>query len=160
MKIHGMGTYDIGMLRAQKENYDLSNPNFRKVLGNLLKEKGGIGEKIDLAASQPNQEDLLKTKCQEFEAIFGAYMYKTLSEEELIKGYVNSNSGEQCFKSLLTSERANDLARKQPLGLGKILFDNLKKVLNKPQAGTGNSAGNNSGSAQGSQTTEPAAISQ
>ena len=73
----------------------------------------------------------LRETASEFEAIFIQQMLKTMRETSFESDLLPKSEGEKLFRSLLDEQYANLSAKSGSLGLGEMIFQQLKSNLEK-----------------------------
>ena len=73
----------------------------------------------------------LRETASEFEAIFIQQMLKTMRETSFESDMLPKSEGEKIFRSLLDEQYANLSAKSGSLGLGEMIFQQLKSNLEK-----------------------------
>ena len=73
----------------------------------------------------------LRETASEFEAIFIQQMLKTMRETSFESDLLPKSEGEKIFRSLLDEQYANLSAKSGSLGLGEMVFQQLKSNLEK-----------------------------
>ena len=73
----------------------------------------------------------LRETASEFEAIFIQQMLKTMRETSFESDLLPKSEGEKIFRSLLDEQYANLSAKSGSLGLGEMIFQQLKSNLEK-----------------------------
>ncbi len=71
----------------------------------------------------------LRETASEFEAIFIQQMLKTMRETSFESDLLPKSEGEKIFRSLLDEQYANISAKSRSLGLGEMIFQQLKSNL-------------------------------
>ena len=77
-----------------------------------------------------NDAKLRKT-ASEFEAIFVQHMLKTMRESSIESDLLPTSVGEKMFRSLLDEQYAKLSAKSGNLGLGEMIYQQLKTNLDK-----------------------------
>ena len=73
----------------------------------------------------------LRKASNEFEAIFIQQMLKTMRKSSLESDFVKKSEGEKIFRSMLDEQYAILSAKSGRLGLGEMIFQQLKSNLKK-----------------------------
>ena len=73
----------------------------------------------------------LREATNEFEAIFIQQMLKTMRKTSLESNFVKKSEGEKIFRSMLDEQYAILSAKSGRLGLGEMIFQQLKSNLKK-----------------------------
>ena len=68
----------------------------------------------------------LKKTCDEFESILITYMLKSMRKTVGEGGIFGNSNESKIFKSMFDEKLALEIAREGGIGLGKMLFENLK----------------------------------
>ena len=90
---------------------------------NHLKELPGTKVKTD--------DSRLREASNEFEAIFIQQMLKTMRKTSLESDFIKKSEGEKLFRSMLDEQYAIISSRSGRLGLGEIIYQQLKSNLKK-----------------------------
>ena len=78
-----------------------------------------------------SNEAKLRETSSEFEAIFIQQMLKTMRETSFESDLLPKSEGEKIFRSLLDEQYANLSAKSGNLGLGEMIFQQLKSNIEK-----------------------------
>ena len=78
-----------------------------------------------------NNDAKLRETASEFEAIFIQQMLKTMRETSFESNLLPKSEGEKIFRSLLDEQYANLSAKSGNLGLGVMIYQQLKSNLEK-----------------------------
>ncbi len=85
----------------------------------------------------------LMEACQDFESIFIAHMLKTMRQSsESEEGLFGNDYGGDLFRDMFDGEVARKIARDQSIGLARVLYESLEKLLppaEGPESGIQNS---------------------
>ena len=81
-------------------------------------------------ANHDNPEELRK-KCQEFEAIFARSLLKNMRATIPSDGVLEKNNDREIFEDLMDMEVANQISRKNALGIADLIFRQLSKPEDK-----------------------------
>ena len=73
----------------------------------------------------------LRETASEFEAIFIQQMLKTMRKTSLESGFIKKSEGEKIFRSMLDEQYAILSAKSGRLGLGEMIYQQLKSNLKK-----------------------------
>tara|TARA_B100000579_G_scaffold436072_1_gene461004 strand:- start:1314 stop:1634 length:321 start_codon:yes stop_codon:yes gene_type:complete len=73
----------------------------------------------------------LREASNEFEAIFIQQMLKTMRKTSLESDFIKKSEGEKIFRSMLDEQYAILSAKSGRLGLGEMIYKQLKSNLNK-----------------------------
>ena len=73
----------------------------------------------------------LREASNEFEAIFIQQMLKTMRKTSLESNFIKKSEGEKIFRSMLDEQYAILSAKSGRLGLGKMIYQQLKSDLKK-----------------------------
>ena len=73
----------------------------------------------------------LREASNEFEAIFIQQMLKTMRQTSLESDFVKKSEGEKIFRSMLDEQYAILSAKSRRLGLGEMIYQQLKSNLKK-----------------------------
>ncbi len=95
-----------------------------------------LGMRMDQSRNLPDakgkdDEAKLREAANEFEAIFIQQMLKTMRKTSLESDFIKKSEGEKMFRSMLDEQYAILSAKSGRLGLGEIIFQQLKSNLNK-----------------------------
>ena len=82
------------------------------------------------AKSKTDDEGLRKAS-NEFEAIFIQQMLKTMRKTSLESDFIKKSEGEKIFRSMLDEQYAILSAKSGRLGLGEMIYKQLKSNLKK-----------------------------
>ena len=82
------------------------------------------------AISKTDDEGLRKAS-NEFEAIFLQQMLKTMRKTSLESDFIKKSEGEKIFRSMLDEQYAILSAKSGRLGLGEMIYQQLKSNLKK-----------------------------
>ena len=85
---------------------------------------------IPEARAKNNDVRLLEAS-NEFEAIFIQQMLKTMRKTSLESGFIKKSEGEKIFRSMLDEQYAILSAKSGRLGLGEMIYQQLKSNLKK-----------------------------
>ena len=78
-----------------------------------------------------DDESRLREASNEFEAIFIQQLLKTMRKTSLESDFVKKSEGEKIFRSMLDEQYAILSAKSRRLGLGEMIFQQLKSNLKK-----------------------------
>ena len=73
----------------------------------------------------------LREASNEFEAIFIQQMLKTMRKTSLESNFIKKSEGEKIFRSMLDEQYAILSAKSRRLGLGEMIYQQLKSNLKK-----------------------------
>ena len=95
-----------------------------------------LGMRMDQSRDLPDakgKDDKAKLReaANEFEAIFIQQMLKTMRKTSLESDFIKKSEGEKMFRSMLDEQYAILSAKSGRLGLGEIIFQQLRSNLNK-----------------------------
>ena len=76
-------------------------------------------------------EAKLREAANEFEAIFIQQMLKTMRKTSLESNFIKKSEGEKIFRSMLDDQYAILSAKSGRLGLGEMIFQQLRSNLEK-----------------------------
>ena len=76
----------------------------------------------------PTQEKQLKKACQDFEAVFISKLWQQMRTSVPKEGYLHSKD-EEMYLSMFDKEFSEKLSQSGGIGLGNMMFDQLKKKL-------------------------------
>ena len=82
------------------------------------------------AKSQDDKANL-REAANEFEAIFIQQMLKTMRKNSLESDFIKKSEGEKIFRSMLDEQYAILSAKSGKLGLGEMIFQQLRSNLEK-----------------------------
>ena len=71
-------------------------------------------------------DNRLKRTCAEFESIFITYILKSMGNTAVEDGLLGKSNEGRIFKSMFDEKLALGIARSGGMGLGKMLFEQLK----------------------------------
>jgi peptidoglycan hydrolase FlgJ len=72
-------------------------------------------------------EDKLKKTCMDFESIFIQHLLKSMRQTIPQSGVFGESSQKNLFQSFFDQELSRNLANQRGLGIGKMLFDQMRK---------------------------------
>lgn len=87
-------------------------------------------KEISRDLSRENSEKVLRDACSDFEAIFIKKMWEQMKSTVPKEGYLHSKH-EDMYLSMFDHEFSKMMSREQGIGLGDMLFDQLKSRLEK-----------------------------
>ena len=82
-------------------------------------------------AKVKDDEAKLREAANEFEAIFIQQMLKTMRKTSLESDFIKKSEGEKIFRSMLDEQYAIMSAKSGRLGLGEMIFQQLRSNLKK-----------------------------
>ena len=82
-------------------------------------------------AKGKDNEANLREATNEFEAIFIQQMLKTMRKTSLESDFIKKSEGEKIFRSMLDEQYAILSAKSRKLGLGEMIFQQLRSNLEK-----------------------------
>ena len=82
-------------------------------------------------AKGKGDEAKLREAANEFEAIFIQQMLKTMRKSSLESDFIKKSEGEKIFRSMLDEQYAILSAKSGSLGLGEMIFQQLRYNLKK-----------------------------
>ena len=82
-------------------------------------------------AKGKSDEAKLREAANEFEAIFIQQMLKTMRKTSLESEFIKKSEGEKIFRSMLDEQYAIISAKSGSLGLGEMIFQQLRSNLGK-----------------------------
>ena len=82
-------------------------------------------------AKGKGDEAKLREAANEFEAIFIQQMLKTMRKTSLESEFIKKSEGEKIFRSMLDEQYAIISAKSGSLGLGEMIFKQLRSNLGK-----------------------------
>ena len=82
-------------------------------------------------AKGKGDEAKLREAANEFEAIFIQQMLKTMRKTSLESEFIKKSEGEKIFRSMLDEQYAILSAKSGSLGLGEMIFQQLRSNLGK-----------------------------
>ena len=71
----------------------------------------------------------LRETCEEFEAVMVQMMFKAMRGSEVKDGLIEKDMASEVFRDLFDGEAARELAHKQSMGLGQMIYQQL--TINK-----------------------------
>ena len=89
-----------------------------------------LNEVPDLRRAKDDDAGLRKAS-NEFEAIFIQQMLKTMRKSSLESDFVKKSEGEKLFRSMLDEQYAIISAKSGRLGLGEMIYEQLKSNIKK-----------------------------
>lgn len=78
---------------------------------------------------RPRQEQMLRRACQDFEAIFVKQLLSSARPGDAQDGLFGSSVADEIMWDMHNSHLAEDISRRRGLGLGEMLFAELRKAL-------------------------------
>ncbi len=80
-------------------------------------------------ATDPKSQELAKLRksCREFEAIYVNEMYKNMRKSIPDSGIFEKNTGDTLYQEMLDMEMAKQTAAGDGIGIGKTMYEQLKK---------------------------------
>ena len=95
-----------------------------------------LGMRMDRSRNLPDakgkdDEAKLREAANEFEAIFIEQMLKTMRKTSLESDFIKKSEGEKLFRSMLDEQYAILSAKSGRLGLGEMIFQQLRSNLKK-----------------------------
>ena len=82
-------------------------------------------------AKGKNDDAKLREASNQFEAIFIQHMLKTMRKTSLESDFIKKSEGEKIFRSMLDEQYAILSAKSGRLGLGEMIYQQLKTNLKK-----------------------------
>lgn len=79
------------------------------------------------AKGLPGDEDRLKQACREMESVFLHQMIKAMRQTIPNSGLLGGGPGHELYQSLFDMEMSRALARKEGIGLGKVMVENFTR---------------------------------
>jgi len=80
-----------------------------------------------------NNDASLNKACAEMESLFIYQLFKEMRATIPKSGFISGGRGEDVYQSMLDSELAKELSKRNDLGLGSILQSQLQKnIIKKP----------------------------
>ena len=95
-----------------------------------LTQRMGQLEEIPVVKDRTD-DNRLREASSEFEAIFIQQMLKTMRKTSLESDFIKKSEGEKIFRSMLDEQYAILSAKSGRLGLGEIIYQQLKSNLKK-----------------------------
>lgn len=110
-------------------SFSLSNPDtsfYKFSLADLKEQKINAqnGQKL-------KDEEALKKACQDFESYFLQQLFKEMRKTVPKSTFFGKREEEEIFLEMLDGERATAFAKLGGIGLGRLLYDNLKEHILK-----------------------------
>jgi Rod binding domain-containing protein len=102
-----------------------SGPSFREVLGKAVHD--GESAQSPAKAKQAKQDKRLWDACIEMESLLVGKMLKEMRKTVEKTGLINGGFAEEIFEDMLYDEYAMSLSKNSNLGMGKMLYDELKR---------------------------------
>jgi flagellar protein FlgJ len=68
----------------------------------------------------------LKRACADFESIFIYYMFKSMRKSLPQNGLLDNTQEQKLYKSMADQAMSENIARGRAMGLGELLYDQLK----------------------------------
>ena len=82
-----------------------------------------------LQSAQLSDEQKLREAASDFEAIFAQQMLKSMREATLKSDLIKVSEGERVFQEMLDQHRSEQLADSGSLGLGEMIYKQLRPHL-------------------------------
>ena len=82
-----------------------------------------------LQSAQLSDEQKLREAASDFEAIFAQQMLKSMREATLKSDLIKVSEGERVFREMLDQHRSEQLADSGSLGLGEMIYKQLRPHL-------------------------------
>jgi peptidoglycan hydrolase FlgJ len=76
--------------------------------------------------STGNNQDSLKQLCQDFESLFINSLFQEMRKSVPDEGYLERSLGMNIFQEMMDMEVAGEMSRKGGLGLGRLLYEQLR----------------------------------
>jgi peptidoglycan hydrolase FlgJ len=76
--------------------------------------------------STGNNQNSLKQLCQDFESIFINSLFQEMRKSIPDEGYLEHSLGMNIFQEMMDMEVAGEMSRKGGLGLGRLLYEQLR----------------------------------
>ncbi len=76
--------------------------------------------------SNKNDDKVLKQLCQDFESIFINSLFQEMRKSVPDDGFLEYGMGMSVFQEMMDMEMAREMSRKGGLGLGHLLYDQLR----------------------------------
>ncbi|NVL89391.1 MAG: rod-binding protein [Desulfobacterales bacterium] len=73
------------------------------------------------------QNARLKKSCADFESIFIYYMFKSMRKSTPQNGVFGNTHGSEIYKSMTDQAMSDHIARGRGMGLGELLYNQLKR---------------------------------
>ena len=89
-----------------------------------------LGQKIK--TTKGSDDEKLREAANEFEAILVNQMFETMQDNSMHSDLLPENEGEKVFRSMLNSEYANMASQSEKLGLGHLIYQQLKPKVKAP----------------------------
>ena len=91
-----------------------------------------MGQLREIPNAKGKTDDIrLREASNEFEAIFIQQMLKTMRKTSLESDFIKKSEGEKIFRSMLDDQYAILSAKSGRLGLGEMIFQQLRSNLEK-----------------------------
>lgn len=92
----------------------------------------GPGDALGAATSATASRDRLKAACADMESLFLYQLMEEMRAATPKSGLLDGGAGEDTFRSLLHMALARDLSAAQGLGLGDLLYEQLRGTGKNP----------------------------
>ena len=81
-----------------------------------------------LTNSAKNSRDLksLRESCRQFEAVFVQQMYQAMRKNVPDNGLLQKDNATRIYQDMLDEQMANETAKGKGLGLGQMMYDQMK----------------------------------
>ncbi|MDH7576663.1 MAG: rod-binding protein [Bacillota bacterium] len=87
----------------------------------------GAGEKLSAAAEGDLADERLREACQQLEGVFWHLLLRSMRKTIPGGGFLGQSSEERIYQDLLDEQYAMLLARQDKAGIGRILYEQLRR---------------------------------
>ena len=91
-----------------------------------IRESGGPGMESGGQASRPIDEEKLRKACTDFELIFLNQILQAMRQTVPHGGFLKEGPEKDIFQSLFDQELSRSLAQRKGMGLGEMMFRQMK----------------------------------
>jgi hypothetical protein len=102
-------------------------PSFRETLANTV--RGDESAPSPARAKQAKQDKRLWDACIEMESLLVGKMLKDMRKTVEKTGWINGGFAEEIFEDMLYDEYAMSLSKNSNLGMGKMLYNEMKRKM-------------------------------
>lgn len=111
----------------------LSEDTFQRLLEEEINQKAGANNRtpppITSEEEKEKERKRLRELCQEFESLFIYQMLKGMSNTVMKSDLLQEAPGRQIWESMLDEEYSKQMAKREELGLAKMLYQELSRNL-------------------------------
>ncbi|MDH4317158.1 MAG: rod-binding protein [Desulfobulbaceae bacterium] len=92
------------------------------------------GTGINKPGEKKNDPEILKQRCQDFEALYIQAMYKAMRNTVIDGGLFAKSNAEEMYRDMLDGELAAQTAREQSFGLAQKMYEQIAHKLGLEQS--------------------------